>query len=77
ASLAETVAALGEVTRGVNGTAEGASRAPGVVATARTNAEKGGEIVARAIDAMTEIQNSSSKIGNIISVIAEIAFQTK
>ncbi|MBY3156315.1 methyl-accepting chemotaxis protein [Rhizobium laguerreae] len=76
ASLEETVAALGEVTRGVNGTAEGASRAQGVVATARTNAEKGGEIVARAIDAMTEIQNSSSKIGNIISVIDEIAFQT-
>ncbi|MGO7418389.1 methyl-accepting chemotaxis protein, partial [Rhizobium ruizarguesonis] len=44
--------------------------------TARTNAEKGGEIVDRAIDAMTEIQNSSSKIGNIISVIDEIAFQT-
>ena len=76
ASLEETVAALGDVTRGVNGTAEGASRAQGVVATARTNAEKGGEIVARAIDAMTEIQNSSSKIGNIISVIDEIAFQT-
>nr|AAK48920.1 methyl-accepting chemotaxis protein [Rhizobium etli] len=104
ASLEETVAALGEVSRGVNGTAEGASRAQGVVATARTNAEKGGEIVARAIDAMSEIQNSSSKkaanntdlstcthehqvsvldktagsieIGNIISVIDEIAFQT-
>ncbi|MGO7675355.1 methyl-accepting chemotaxis protein, partial [Rhizobium ruizarguesonis] len=57
-------------------TAEGASRAQGVVATARTNAEQGCEIVARAIDAMTEIQHSSSKIGNIISVIDEIAFQT-
>ncbi|MBX4909846.1 MULTISPECIES: methyl-accepting chemotaxis protein [Rhizobium] len=76
ASLEETVAALGDVTRGVNGTAEGASRAQAVVATARTNAEKGGEIVSRAIAAMTEIQNSSSKIGNIISVIDEIAFQT-
>ncbi|MBX4934538.1 methyl-accepting chemotaxis protein [Rhizobium bangladeshense] len=76
ASLEETVASLGDVTRGVNGTAEGASRAQAAVATARTNAEKGGEIVSRAIAAMTEIQNSSSKIGNIISVIDEIAFQT-
>jgi methyl-accepting chemotaxis protein len=76
ASLEETVAALGDVTRGLNGTAEGASRAQAVVATARTNAEKGGEIVSRAIAAMTEIQNSSSKIGNIIGVIDEIAFQT-
>ncbi|MBB3138695.1 methyl-accepting chemotaxis protein [Rhizobium pisi] len=76
ASLEQTVAALGDVTRGVNGTAEGAGRAQAVVATARTNAEKGGEIVSRAIAAMTEIQNSSSKIGNIISVIDEIAFQT-
>jgi len=76
ASLEETVAALGDVTRGVNGTAEGAGRAQAVVATARTNAAKGGEIVSRAIAAMTEIQNSSSKIGNIISVIDEIAFQT-
>ena len=76
ASLEETVAALGDVTRGVNGTAEGAGRAQAVVETARTNAARGGEIVSRAIAAMTEIQNSSSKIGNIISVIDEIAFQT-
>ncbi len=76
ASLEETVAALGDVTRGVNGTAEGAGRAQSTVATARSNAEKGGEIVARAIAAMTEIQGSSARIGSIIGVIDEIAFQT-
>jgi methyl-accepting chemotaxis protein len=76
ASLEQTVAALGDVTRGVNGTAEGAGLAQGAVAMARTNAEKGGAIVARAIEAMSEIQNSSTKIGNIIGVIDEIAFQT-
>ena len=76
ASLEQTVAALGEVTRGVNGTAEGAGQAQGAVTTARTNAEKGGLIVSRAIEAMSEIQNSSAKIGNIIGVIDEIAFQT-
>jgi len=76
ASLEETVAALGEVTRGVNGMAEGAGRANDAVTTARAKAETGGEIVNRAIIAMTEIQNSSSRIGNIIGVIDEIAFQT-
>ncbi|GAK72720.1 putative methyl-accepting chemotaxis protein [Agrobacterium rubi TR3 = NBRC 13261] len=76
ASLEETVAALGEVTRGVNNTADGASTAQKTVNVARGDAEKGGEVVARAIAAMMEIQGSSSKIGNIISVIDEIAFQT-
>ncbi|MGV1754451.1 methyl-accepting chemotaxis protein [Agrobacterium sp. CG674] len=76
ASLEETVAALGEVTRGVNDTADGANTAQTTMKVARGDAEMGGEVVARAIAAMTEIQESSSKIGNIISVIDEIAFQT-
>ncbi|NKK33862.1 HAMP domain-containing protein [Rhizobium leguminosarum bv. viciae] len=75
-SLEETVAALSEVTRGVNGMAEGASRANDAVTTTRANAEKGGEIVNRAISAMNEIQNSSARIESIIGVIDEIAFQT-
>jgi methyl-accepting chemotaxis protein len=76
ASLEETVAALGDVTRGVKDTAQGAGRAQEAAATARINAESGGAIVGRAINAMNEIQASSSKIGNIIGVIDEIAFQT-
>ncbi|TWD48253.1 methyl-accepting chemotaxis sensory transducer with Cache sensor [Agrobacterium vitis] len=76
ASLEETIAALGDVSRGVNGTAEGAGRAQHAVAAARDNAAKGGDIVARAVEAMTAIQGSSEKIGNIIGVIDEIAFQT-
>ncbi|OLP55604.1 chemotaxis protein [Rhizobium rhizosphaerae] len=76
ASLEETVAAISEVTRGVNGTAEGAGQAQQAVAAARDNAQKGGAIVNRAIEAMAEIQGSSAKIGNIIGVIDEIAFQT-
>ncbi|NTH16755.1 methyl-accepting chemotaxis protein [Agrobacterium rhizogenes] len=76
ASLEETMAALGDVTRGVNGTAESAGRAQNVAATARGSAERGGEIVGQAIEAMTAIQQSSEKIGNIIGVIDEIAFQT-
>ncbi len=76
ATLEETVAALGDVTKGVNDTAEGASRAQKAAVTARSNAEKSGDIAARAMKAMTEIQESSSKISNIIGVIDEIAFQT-
>ncbi|MDO1580688.1 methyl-accepting chemotaxis protein [Rhizobium oryzicola] len=76
ASLEETIAALAEVSRGVNRTAEGASNAQGIVGVARNNAEKGGNIVGRAIEAMSAIQGSSEKIGNIIGVIDEIAFQT-
>ncbi|KWV54150.1 chemotaxis protein [Rhizobium altiplani] len=76
ASLEETVAALGEVTRGVNNTAVGADSAKMVVEHARSDAEVGGKIVARAVDAMTEIQASAVKIENIIGVIDEIAFQT-
>lgn len=76
ASLEETVAALAEVTRGVNQTAQGAGRAQSQAAAAQKNAEKGGEIVGRAIDAMSEIEQSSDQIGKIIGVIDEIAFQT-
>ncbi len=76
ASLEETVAALGEVTSGINATADGAGHAQKSVALAKTNAESGGAVVERAISAMGEIQDSSAKIGNIIGVIDEIAFQT-
>ena len=76
ASLEETVAALGEVANGINSTADGAGHAQKTVALAKTNAESGGAVVERAISAMSEIQDSSTKIGNIIGVIDEIAFQT-
>ncbi|KQT64059.1 MULTISPECIES: methyl-accepting chemotaxis protein [unclassified Aureimonas] len=76
ASLEETVAALSEVTRGIHRTAEGAGQAQRSAATAQKNAERGGEIVGRAIAAMAEIEGSSDQIGKIIGVIDEIAFQT-
>lgn len=39
-------------------------------------AEKGGELVTESVQAINEISSSSKKIGEIISVINEIAFQT-
>jgi methyl-accepting chemotaxis protein len=76
ASLEETAAALDEITATVKRTAEGADRARTVVGTATTDAEASGQIVARAVEAMGQIEASAAEIGQIIGVIDEIAFQT-
>jgi len=76
ASLEETAAALDEITATVRRTAEGAKQASGVVQSARGDAEQSGKIVQEAVEAMSAIEQSSAKIGNIIGVIDEIAFQT-
>ena len=76
ASLEETAAALDEITATVRKTASGAKEASTVVAVARGDAEKSGQIVSQAVSAMTEIETSSSQVAQIIGVIDEIAFQT-
>jgi methyl-accepting chemotaxis protein len=76
ASLEETAAALDEITTTVRKTAQGATHARQVVSTAKSDAEKGGGVVRQAIVAMSGIEKSSRQIGQIISVIDEIAFQT-
>ena len=45
-------------------------------ARARANAEKSGDVVRRAVEAMGRIEKSSQQISQIIGVIDEIAFQT-
>ncbi|MFT4255139.1 MAG: methyl-accepting chemotaxis protein, partial [Caulobacter sp.] len=64
------------MTATVRKTAAGAKEASSVVAAARADAERSGTIVSQAVSAMTEIEQSSGQIGNIIGVIDEIAFQT-
>jgi methyl-accepting chemotaxis protein len=76
ASLEETAAALEEITATVRKTAEGANETRDVVASAKNGAEIGGQVVAQAMSAMSEIENSAQQISQIISVIDEIAFQT-
>lgn len=76
ATLEETAAALDELTNGVRGAADGAREVEGIVSTARTEATKSGEIVQKTINAMSEIEHSSSQISAIIAVIDDIAFQT-
>jgi methyl-accepting chemotaxis protein len=76
ATLEETAAALDEITATVNKTSDGASHGREAVASAKTDAEEGGIVVRRAIEAMGQIEGSSKQIGQIIGVIDEIAFQT-
>jgi methyl-accepting chemotaxis protein len=76
ASLEETAAALDEITATVRRTAAGAKEASNVVANARGDAQRSGEIVGQAVAAMTEIEGSSQQVSQIIGVIDEIAFQT-
>ncbi|MDB5456168.1 MAG: chemotaxis protein [Caulobacter sp.] len=74
--LAQTAAALTEVTATVKRSAEGAQRARQVTHSARANAETSGQVVREAIEAMGGIEHSSREITQIIGVIDEIAFQT-
>jgi methyl-accepting chemotaxis protein len=76
ASLEETAAALDQITATVTKTARGATHAKQIVDTAKGEAEKSGEVVRQAVDAMNGIEQSSRQIGQIIGVIDEIAFQT-
>jgi len=65
-----------EMTSTVKQNADNASKASQLATAARDQADKGGAVVNRAIRAMTEINDSSRKIVDIIGVIDEIAFQT-
>jgi methyl-accepting chemotaxis protein len=76
ASIEETAAALEQITTTVKDAARRAQEASQLVAHTRAGAEKSGEVVRSAVDAMQQIEQSSVEIGNIIGVIDDIAFQT-
>lgn len=75
-SLEETAASMEELTGTVKQNADNAKQANQLAASAREEAEKGGNVVANAVSAMGQINESSKKISDIIGVIDEIAFQT-
>ena len=75
-SLEETASSMEEMTSTVRMNADNAKQADQLSSSARELAEKGGEVVSNAVDAMSEITASSKKIADIIGVIDEIAFQT-
>ncbi|HEY8579161.1 MAG TPA: methyl-accepting chemotaxis protein [Beijerinckiaceae bacterium] len=76
ASLEETAAALGEITQTVGRTAADTQRARDVAQTARTDAQTAGDVVAKTIESVGRIEQSSKQIAQIVGVIDEIAFQT-
>ncbi|MBX9458614.1 MAG: HAMP domain-containing protein [Rhizobium sp.] len=76
ASVEETAAALEQITTSVKDSTTRAEEAGSLVARTKQGAEKSGEVVRNAVAAMSEIENSSQSISNIIGVIDEIAFQT-
>ena len=76
ASLEQTASSMEEMTTAVRQNTGNAGQASQLALTAREVAEKGGVVVADAVKAMAGINESSSKIADIIGVIDEIAFQT-
>ncbi len=75
-SLQETASSMEQLTSTVKQNADNARQANQLANGARDQAEQGGEVVQKAVDAMAEINSSSKKIADIIGVIDEIAFQT-
>ena len=76
ASLEETSASMEEMTQGVKRNSENILQAKELVTIAGDKAKDGGEVVVKAVEAMEELNSSSSMIVNIIEVINDIAFQT-
>jgi methyl-accepting chemotaxis protein len=76
ANLEETAAALDQITATVRTSAEGAQQAQAVVGASKVDAEESGRVVREAVAAMSQIEQSSQQISQIIVVIDEIAFQT-
>lgn len=75
-SLTETFSEIAQLTDKARISAAESSAAEKAVSEARRAAEQSGEVVGRAINAMSDIEQSAEKIGQIIGVIDEIAFQT-
>jgi methyl-accepting chemotaxis protein len=76
ASLEETSASMEEISATVRKNAENAQQANQSAGGAREVADRGGAVVAQAVEAMARIEESSRKISDIIGVIDEIARQT-
>ena len=76
ANLEETAASMEELTSTVRQNAESARQANQLSIGAASVASQGGEVVGKVVTTMRDIEHSSKKIADIISVIDGIAFQT-
>ena len=75
-SLQETASSMEELTSTVRQNAENAQQANQLAQSASSVAVQGGNVVAKVVDTMGAINDSSKKIVDIIGVIDGIAFQT-
>jgi methyl-accepting chemotaxis protein len=75
-ALEETAASMEELTSTVKQNADNAKQARQLAEGASDTAARGGAVVARVVDTMSDISAASGKIVEIISVIDGIAFQT-
>ena len=76
ASLEEMAASIRQVSVTVKQNADNAQQANQLALAARTAAENGGTVTNSAVEAVGQIQESSQRIAEIVSMIDEIAFQT-
>lgn len=75
-NINSTASAMAEITSSVKNTSDAAKQASEFASIANDSAMKGGNAMEEIIDTMHDISQSSQKIGDIISIIDGIAFQT-
>jgi methyl-accepting chemotaxis protein-1 (serine sensor receptor) len=75
-ALQETAASMEQLTGTVKQNADNARQASMLAGTASDIANKGSSVVTQVVDTMGEINRSSAKISDIITIIEGIAFQT-
>ena len=76
ATLEESAAALDQLLNMVKEAADGAKEVDKSVGNASELARRNGTVMSQAVTAMSKIEDSAEQIGQIISVIDDIAFQT-
>jgi len=76
ANLEETAASMEELTATVRQNADHARQANQLAIGAAAVASQGGDVVGQVVTTMADIERASRRIGDIISVIDGIAFQT-
>ncbi|MEY2685798.1 MAG: hypothetical protein RJA09_2943 [Pseudomonadota bacterium] len=75
-NLEETASSMEELTATVKQSADAARQANQLASSAAEVAQRGGSVVGQVVTTMDDINQSSQKIADIISVIDGIAFQT-
>lgn len=76
ATLEQTAAALEEMTASVKSTSDGVLHTNKFVETVEEGVRESRDVALQTVATMTEIEDSSSQISQIVTVIEDIAFQT-